>query len=167
MILYKLKLLIVCILAVLLYACVKPGSGGVLSNNVYITVLDQDGNDLLDPENPFAIDLSQVKVYYLLNDVKTEINRGNLDYPKMFRVIEPGSDMENYTISLFMNTEDDSDITTTYFQWETDNTDVFKSQIRRPRGGSIFNQKTWVNDDLICDASLDAGICEVTIVFDE
>ena len=164
---YKSKLLLGCILSITLFGCNKTGPGTNISNEVRITVLNQDGEDLLDPDNPSAIDLDQVKVYYELNGVKTEINRGNLTYPKMFRIEEPGYNTDKYRVLLFMNIEDDSEITTTYFKWNSERTDVFKSLVERPKGsnGSVYGKKTWFNDEVICDGSVDTSQCEVTITF--
>ncbi|MGB5356101.1 MAG: hypothetical protein WBN11_05350 [Eudoraea sp.] len=148
-------------------ACDKAqGPALNISNDIYISVLDESGGDLLDPNNPATVDLKQVKVYYDLNGVKTEINRSNLDFPQMFLVEEPGENSDHHRILLFLNTEDNSDITTTYFEWGPSQTDVFKSLINRD-GNGINDEKIWLNDELICDVAVKPGRCSVTVTMDE
>lgn len=149
----------------LLASCDKTGPGKYISNNVYITVLNQEGADLLNPNSPSSINVDQIKVYYELDGVKTEINRGNLDSPKMFTLREPSDYSDNYRIFLFMNSEDDSEeVTTTYFEWSSDRTDIFKSQVGSSSSGSKYAMKTWFNDELICDLEERNGDCEVIII---
>lgn len=145
----------------------SSGPADFRSYEVRITVLNSDQEDLLDPSNAFALDLKQVKVYYELNGVKTEINRSNLDNPRMFRLEEPGENYSNYRVLLFMNNEDDSEITTTYFEWGPERTDIFKSQIRSEDGStSNVALKTWFNDTLVCNREDDIGQCNVTIIME-
>ena len=56
----KMYLIAISALLVLFVACDKEGKGAAMdiSNNVWITVLNQDGEDLLDPSHPSTIDLS-------------------------------------------------------------------------------------------------------------
>ncbi len=170
-ILIRMRILLVISFFLTFFACIKTGAGTVIDNNVSISVLDSEGNDLLDPENPDHLDLAQIKVYYELNGVKTEINRSNLDAPKMFILIEPSAymDLNYYSIGLFMNIEDkSSDITVTYLEWNPNRTDVFKSKLNRPKrsNASVFLSKAWLNDELICGGNEDTGLCRVTIIMD-
>lgn len=142
--------------------------GFLISNDIFITVLNSEGEDILDPNHPSAIDLTQIRVYYELDGVKTEINGGTQTY----RLVDPSEFSNHYRILLFLNTaennsemEDDSEVTTTYIEWNPDRTDVIKSQIRR-RDFGILNDKIWLNDELICDVNVDPGNCYVTLVVD-
>ncbi|MDO6517788.1 hypothetical protein [Zobellia uliginosa] len=156
-------LIVIFALATILFGCDGDEGAAInISNNVLISVLNAKGEDLLDPEHPSAIDLSQIKVYYELNGVKTEINRPNLDFPQEYRLEEPNSNLDYYRIYLFLNTEDSSNPTVTYFEWNPEEVDVFESTLIRS-GGSIHNDKIWLNDELVCDGG---GDCELTKIMD-
>lgn len=150
----------------LLASCDKTSPAKNISNNVYITVLNEEGEDLLNPDSPSSISLDQIRVYYELDGVKTEINRGNLDSPKMFTLRQPSDISENYRIFLFLNSEDDSDITTTYLEWSSDRTDIFKSQVNRSSSNNKYALRTWLNDELICDFENLEGDCSVVIMME-
>ncbi len=159
------KFLLAALVAILL-ACDKPqGPSFIIANDIYIKALNEDGIDLLDPISSVALDLSEVKVYYDLDGVKTEINRSNMDFPQMFLIEEPSENSDNYRILLFLNSEDDSNITTTYFEWNSSRTDVFKAMIERGQNG-IINRKIWLNENLICDVEVSPGRCSVDIIID-
>lgn len=160
----KMNVIVGSLMLVLAFGCNKDdGPSADIENNVEMTIMDASGEDLLNPDNPNALSLEQIKTYYELDGVKTEINRGNLDNPKMLVILEPSSDSENYRLSLFMNTEEDSEITTTYLEWGPERTDVFESQIDRS-GGGVRNEKTWFNGELICDKEVVSGICQHSII---
>ena len=156
------------IMLIFFWSCNKTdsGPGYNISNNVMITVLNQAGEDLLDTDSPSSIDLDKTKVYYELDGVKTEINRANLDLPKMFVLEEPGEASDFHRIFLFLNSEDDSDTTTTYLELEENRTYVFKSLLKRDENG-INDEKIWLDDELVCDISVTPGRCEVTITIDK
>lgn len=160
------KTLILTFLFAIVVSCDKPSGPSLnISNDIYITVLNSSGEDLLNPDNPNGIDLNGIKVYYELDGEKTEINRANLDHPRMFAIEEPNSNSENYRILLFLNVEDDSEITITYLDLDTNHSDIFKSLLSRG-GFGINDEKIWLNDELICDVNSNPGRCSTTIIFD-
>lgn len=163
--LFKIRLFLLLSLGIV-WSCDKSsGPSFILANDMYITVLNAEGEDLLDPEHPSTIDLTLIKVYYELDGVKTEINRGNLDFPQMYVVEEPGEFSDYYRILLFLNTEDDSEVTTTYFEWNSERTDVIRSQVSRGDFG-VLNDKIWLNDEMICDVNVQRGRCNTTLIME-
>lgn len=158
--------LIVTVLSVLFMSCDKDsGPSFDVSNNIYITVLNDQGEDLLNPAHPSTIDLSHIKVYYELDGVKTEINRGNLDFPQSYLVESPGEFSEVHRILLFLNDEDDSERTKTYFEWNSDRTDLIESSFNRGSFG-VQNEKVWLNGELICDINVTPGTCNTTMIME-
>ena len=149
------KLFLVLIL-IFSYSCIKPGCCKVISSDFNFYVVNEQGDDLLDPKSTSQINLQTVKVYYLINGTKTEINRGNLDAPQMYFVYPPEGTRNRYNISLFLNTEDSASITTTYFEWDKDTTDVFKAEVSRESNNEIVT-KVWLNDTLVWDVSTSDG----------
>lgn len=150
------KKLFLVLLLILSNSCVKPGCCTFISTHFNFYVVDEQGNDLLDPESTSPINLQTIKVYYLLNGTKTEINRGNLDAPRMYSVSPPEGNRNKYNITLFLNDEDPANITTTYFEWDKDTTDVFKAEVSRKKNNSIVT-KVWLNDILVWDKSTADG----------
>lgn len=158
----RLKTLLI-IFLIIASACDKTSSGPGfdISNDILITFLNQEGEDLLDPNNSNSLDITQFKVYYLLDGIKTEINRTNLDYPKNFFIEEPDENSDYYRMFLFLNSEDNSDTTFTYLEWKENLNYVFKSQINRE--GGINDEKIWLNETLLCDVNRNPGRCSITI----
>ena len=130
-----------------------------ISNNVEISVVNEAGEDLLNPDHSSAIAVGQIKVYYELDGLKQEINRTNMDYPRMFALREPTPKNNRYSILLYLNTEDDSNPTTTFLEWNSNRTDVFKSSLISS-DESFKSDKIWLNGRLVCE---DTGNCKVTI----
>ena len=137
-------------------SCIKPGCCKLYSADFDFYVVDEQGDDLLDPESTSPIDLQSVRVYYLLDGKKTEINRGNLDAPQMYLVLPPEGGRDKYSINLFLNAEDSSSITTTYFEWNEDTTDVFEAEVSRNKNNTVVT-KVWLNETLVWDISTADG----------
>lgn len=163
---YRIKILIFSGILTLFSCDEDSGTGTVISNDVLITVVNQEGEDLLDPSNPESINIEEIKVFYLLNGIKTEINRSNLDYPKMFLVTDPDMNSEYYRILLFLNIEDDSEITTTYIELKPNIVYEFRSELNR-FGNSVTDEKIWLQNELICDVNVNRGRCSTTIMIAE
>lgn len=163
---YRIKILIFSGILTLFSCDEDSGTGTVISNDVLITVVNKEGEDLLDPSNPESINIEEIKVFYLLNGIKTEINRSNLDYPKMFLVTDPDMNSEYYRILLFLNIEDDSEITTTYIELKPNIVYEFRSELNRS-GNSVTDEKIWLQNELICDVNVNRGRCSTTIMIAE
>lgn len=141
---------------IIFYSCIKPGCCTIISTNFDFYVVNEQGNDLLDPDSISPIDFSTVKVYYLLDGIKSEINRENLDAPQKYLVFPPEGDRNKYSIRLFLNDEDSSSITTTYFEWNEDTTDIFKAEVSRNKNSTRIT-KVWLNDTLVWDKNTTDG----------
>lgn len=110
---------------------------------VEITVKNKDGKDLLNPLTPGALLSQNIKIYYLINGVKKEVNYGNYVNPQNFNILELDG---IYRMRLILNQADP--ISTTYIQWNASDTDTLKSQIYRPEG-LITCKGIWFNDSLV------------------
>ncbi len=141
---------------ILASSCIKPGCCKIISSHFDFYVVDKDGNDLLDPESTTSINLQAAKVYYLLNEKKTEIYRGNLDAPRMYLVFPPEGEQNKYSMRIFLNIEDSASITTTYLEWNEARTDIFTAEVLRKKNNTTV-AKVWLNDILVWDRSTAAG----------
>jgi hypothetical protein len=133
-------------LVLLLNSCIEKQIRGVIVDvGVKITIQDKAGVDLLNPHNPGAYLYENIKTYTLEHGVKTEVFRGNLDYPKDFLMYENDG---KYFMRLFLNGSLDGDLGVTYVQWSENDMDTFKYEISTAND-NIICTKVWYNDSLV------------------
>jgi len=94
-------------------------------------VLDHEGNDLLDPDNPDAIGSDDLDIYYVIDGEAERFYESNLDAPKGFSIYEPEGDYEKYRIRLFLNTSETKEVTRTLLKWSDFETDTIKTKYYR------------------------------------
>ena len=125
--------------------------GHITSCHIRVRILDEYGNDLLDPSSssPKAIDGSKIKFYYVRGG--KELPCGIEGRPRGGYVITPeGSDSSYYEIKVFLDISPEDSITTTLLDWGDGHRDVFKTYFFR-KPGVIIRQKVWLNDSLVLD----------------
>lgn len=140
----------VLVLSTLLCSCKKDESiaGVHISVHQNFKVVNDAGNDLLDPENEGAIDLKKLKIYYVVDGERIDAGAYNrqrspgaiLDYPDGYS-ISKGLDGE-YVFKVFLNDsmEIDGTISITYIEWDEDDIDTIKAK-NTVRGSSFFESK--------------------------
>jgi len=111
-------------------------------------LLDNNGNDLLDPNNQNNIDLDIVRVYEIINGEEVEINNPNLDGPRGFVLLEPEGIYDKYRLSLGLNIKEISNPTTTIVKWNTTDIDIFKSEYNRG-DNFIICTKILLNNEVV------------------
>lgn len=91
---------------------------------LYISVQDENGNDLLDPHNQYekSIKTDAIKLIYL-QDGEESIVRHN------HYLIDPSIGEDRYILGLTLNYQ--STISTTYVQWSEIDRDIFEAEIYR------------------------------------
>lgn len=121
------------------------------NNNIVIdtfldfSLVDQNGNDLLNPENANAYLESNIEIYYVnANNEEILVDMPNLDYSKGFFIYQRPNN--KYAIRIFSNDIDDSQITTTLVKWNSTDTDTIKCEIEREGDYYIAISKVWYND---------------------
>ena len=135
------------IIALIFSSCKKEQNkmSVALDNKVEISVKDKVGNDLLNPSKQGALLNQNIKIYYLLDGIKKEINQANYDLPKNFMIYEIDG---KYQMRLFLNCSSSVTTNTTYVQWNENDTDTFKTEIlNNTKLASIT--KLWYNDSLV------------------
>ena len=125
--------------------------GTIITAHLDLRLLDMQGNDRLNPASPGAVDLSKIKVYYVVDGKEKLFYRGNLNAARGYLVHAPeGARERYYSLRLFFNIESKEEVTTTIVDWGDGHRDVFKVAFIR-KENRISQRSIWLNDSLIFD----------------
>lgn len=113
-------------------------------------VLDDTGNDLLDPNITNSYDFTKIKVYDVIDEVNVLINNSNLDAPKGISLLAPEGKYKNYRLSLAFNTTLEENFNIRIIKWNSTDEDVFKVEFDKGAGYMII-KKVWLNNELVWD----------------
>ncbi|WP_031425994.1 hypothetical protein [Flavimarina sp. Hel_I_48] len=109
------------------------------------TVVNDDGENLLDPDNPEHFSKDTIKLFYLINGEKQEVYDGNLDSPRNYKIFE----VENeYVIGITPNYSETEETPITYIQWDENDTDTLEVSYERKRN-AVIQTKIWLNGEQI------------------
>ena len=134
-----------------------PPRGTIISAHLDLRLLDLQGNDHLNPASPGAVDLSKIKVYYVVDGKEKLFYCGNLNAARGYLVHAPeGTGERYYTLRLFFNIESKEEVTTTIVDWGDGHRDVFKVAFIR-KENRISQRSIWLNDSLIFDLQKKIG----------
>lgn len=129
-----------------------------ISTGVLITVVDQQGSDLLDTSNTNYLKREDIKIFHMIDGELTEYSEGLLDCPKGFRIYNP-NDLgfnEQYVFCLqrtdasYHTGELESLLPITYIQWNESDTDTVQCQYSKTRS-SLVTIKVWFNGNEVWD----------------
>lgn len=121
-----------------------------LDVGVSFYVLNENGEDLLNPNNQNSIDITNLKIYELINGEEVEINNPNSDAPKGFSVVSPEGKYDKYRLDLTLNILEKSNTTITLLKWSESDLDSFKTELEKGED-YIICKKIWVNDIKVWD----------------
>ena len=125
--------------------------GFIITAHLDLRLLDLQGNDRLNPASPGAVDLSKIKVYYVVDGKERLFYRSNLEAARGYLVYAPEETGERYySLRLFFNIESKEEVTTTIVDWGDGHRDVFKVAFIR-KENRISQRSIWLNDSLIFD----------------
>ena len=142
--------LILVISIFLLSACQKKDNNEfVLDTGFCMIVLDENNNDLLNPNNNNSFKEENIKIIYLIDGNEIEVNKPMLDYPKGFRIFEHKNE---YRLVIFPNNDIDTEFPITYIIWNGTDRDTVKCEIRRTDNSEIC-RRIWYNGELTWDSS--------------
>ena len=128
-----------------------PPRGTIITAHLDLRLLDMQGNDRLNPASPGAVDLSKIKVYYVVDGKEKLFYCGNLNAARGYLVHAPeGARERYYSLRLFFNIESKEEVTTTIVDWGDGHRDVFKVAFIR-KENRISQRSIWLNDSLIFD----------------
>ncbi|TRZ42479.1 hypothetical protein [Robertkochia solimangrovi] len=121
----------------------------VLDTMIEFEVRDNQGNDMLDPENSNSYDESQIKLLYLNNGKYVEFYDSSLDHPKNFLIYKHAN---NYRIRVFINNDINEDKPETIIQWSENEKDTIRVEIARTNRSELI-KSIWMNEEYIWDES--------------
>lgn len=110
------------------------------------SVINAQNEDLLNPENPNHLDVSKIKLYYIINGQKQEVYYPNLDNPKGFKIYKPENKNE-YRIGVGFNHSETEEKPITYIKWNDTNSDKIEVSYRRVRG--VLQDTIWLNGNKV------------------
>ncbi|WP_439487787.1 hypothetical protein [Algoriphagus sp.] len=122
-----------------------------ISSAMNFVIVDQQNQDLLDPENPQRIDTENIRLFYLIDGQKEEVFDADMAAPRNYKVMAPvpEANVNEYSLKVFMNNLETEAKPTTYIQWADGTEDVLEAAYDYYPNGSVLVQKVWLNGDLI------------------
>lgn len=109
------------------------------------TIYNLQNEDLLNPENPNHLDVTNIKLFYVIDGEKQEVYNPNYDNPRNFRIYKHENE---YRIGISLNHSETSNKPITYIQWNNKDTDTLEAVYDRPPNAIIKN-KIWLNGEPI------------------
>jgi hypothetical protein len=95
---------------------------GTIDSMAYIKVLDQKGNNLLNPLNEGSYKSKDIKIFYEINGEMKGFFEGHLDMPRNFRIDSPNSE-NDYIMALVIDSKK------TIIQWNESEADTIQAEI--------------------------------------
>ena len=119
-----------------------------ISADIYVSVLDIDNNDILNPDNSSVeINLNEIPIFYQQRSGnKLFVNNTNYDSPKGYDIIVPSNSSNHYKIKVYLNTDyiNDENVSFTYVEWKNGDIDELKAKFSI-NDKSKTVEKIWVN----------------------
>lgn len=124
------------------------------STSVDISIVDEQGNDLLDPDNLNRINTSTVELYHIVDGEQLKFFYGHLDYSEGYRVYNPG-DLgfnDNYLFCVMhtcgYGAEKDDTMPVTYIKWANNDIDTLQCKYEIS-DYEVFCTKVWFIGELV------------------
>lgn len=114
----------------------------VISLGADISLTNNAGDDLLNPESPNSFKKNSIKVYHLINGEEKRAGNDDLIY-------EDANGIFRYRT--FVNYEGNDEYPITYIDWSETDRGTIKSEISK-NGSNIIAIKFWYNGELVWDA---------------
>ncbi|MGM0944944.1 MAG: hypothetical protein ACQEW9_07145 [Bacteroidota bacterium] len=110
----------------------------------FITVLDIQGKNLLDPKHEKHYKLEDIKIFYDRNGNLEEFYQGHLDMPRNFR-IDPPELGRDYKMALVLDSEK------TVIQWNKTESDTIQAEFLDNDANAEIVIKVFLNGELKWD----------------
>jgi len=145
------KLFYVC-LAIVLASCTKNKeedyNGINMDNNAKFAIINANNEDLLNPNNQNAIDINTVRVYYMIDGVKTAASTGS-DNPNGYKLLklEQTDGSYKYRLRVFLNpiVSDQQPKNTTIIEWSDSDSDTLEATYRVSKKSPVSLLELWEN----------------------
>lgn len=133
-------------MAAFFFSACKPDDNQklVIDTSIEISVTDQKGSDLLNPDNPDAFRKKEITLYYLKNGEMVKVYNPDMDYPGGFMLFEH---QPEYRIRIFPNDTQNDERPVTYINWNGSDMDTIVCKFQRT-GNTLVCTEVWFNDQL-------------------
>lgn len=125
-----------------LFSCEKKNCCSVISNAVEITVLNQQGKNLL--AEPAVFTKGDIETYHVVNGKAQLYNQPNLDADKGFLLIKEVVGKERLRLFVYHNKEEKRP--RTLIKFGNTKMDTIDCEFRYS-GSSVFLEKVWLNGE--------------------
>ncbi len=136
---------LILVLAILLMSCKDDNiDQDVISIEVEFSLIDQKGNDLLDPEHPNHIKESDIKL--------TDFMEASFENPQAGVEVNFTNEKPEGLLTLFLqpNSTNNYPEPITVVEWGELKTDTLRARHKRSDKG-IFIEKLWINNEIVFD----------------
>ncbi len=117
--------------------------GTNLDRGIQFSVFNSENEDLLNPDSPNHLDVSKIKLFYVVNGEEIEVYNPNLDHPRNINIFE----YENvYRIGISLNDTETSDRPITYLRWNDQDFDTIEVTYERSPG-AVLKNRVWLNGE--------------------
>ncbi len=144
------KNLLIYLLIITFVACDKSEDQVIYSSSfptgAEFSIFNSQNEDLLNPNNPNHLDVSSIKIYYLVNGEKQEVFNPNYDNPRNYRIYKNNND---YRIGIALNNLETEEKSTTYIEWNDKDIDTIEVSYIKTLIGT--QDKIWLNGKQIWD----------------
>ncbi len=149
------KPILIALIAVLAIGCSKDEGCGctIISLAANISLKNNAGEDLLNPDNPNSYKKRDIKTYYLIDGEQTRAGQYDNFYEDEDGVFRYG---------VMVNYEGSDEYPITYIDWNETDRDTIKSEIYRTKNQTRAI-KFWYNGELVWDAE-NGNAPEFTII---
>lgn len=151
--------IIVTALSIILFSCIKDDQPQFATVDIvaFITVLDEQGNNLLDPKQASSYDPNKIRIYYERNGKMEEFFEANLDMPRNFR-IDPPQFGNDYLMAIGLDAEK------TVIKWNETESDTLYAEFRENKEEAIIVTKVFHSGELKHDSKTAKTRREFTII---
>lgn len=134
------------ILVLLIISCATEESPqfATISQMTFITLLDEQGNNLLDPSQEGYYDPKNIKIFYERNGKLEEFYENHLDMPRNFR-IDPPEFERDYIMALVLDSKK------TVIKWNDNERDSIQAEFMDGGIPNAIVTKVYFNGELKWD----------------
>lgn len=144
------------IILVLLAIMSSCSSGEIIQagdflGGVKLCVVNELGEDLLNPSHPNAIEFDRIEIFYLIDGEEVNAYNEMRVQPKGIRLLSPWGEYDKYYLNLllnFSNFEKNDGIAYTIIQWDEQDRDTLKAKFSETNS-TLSTVKCWVNEVLV------------------
>lgn len=130
-------------------SCDKNENMDVVDTGISLSIVDNLGKDLLNPDSLNSFNNNNVKLYYLKNGIEEFYHCGNCDLPNGF-TYDTKDHFNTFVFRPNFEQQQNNSNPITYIQWNESDRDTVQCQItRNGNNSSITCTKVWYNGELV------------------